>query len=220
MKSSNRKLGLLEEMRTVSCGNISDAMDFLGLPNGVVRGGPKMLSATMSTLAGYAFTVTQMPKHQTATKGATKHRDVFNRLAQPGDVVVIDTGEYNGAASCGLLLALRAKMRGIAGIIINGCCRDAKEIVEQGIPFFCSGSVPRKSILLETVDLNRPVVIGGVQIRRGDLIIGDVDGLIIVPIQHAEEILKQAKRIHMVEEKMEALILSGEDFDGLRERCQ
>ena len=129
---------------------ISDAMDQLDIPSGVIVGCIKILDIRMERMAGYACTVQQMPKRQ-VSPGKTRQLEVYDYIAQPNDVVLIDAGGSLNSATTGALQALRASVRGLSGIVLNGCCRDTDEIVEIGLPFFCLGSVPRKSVPLETV---------------------------------------------------------------------
>ena len=113
--------------------------------------------------------------------------------------------------------ALRAKIRGINGFVINGCYRDLMEIIEMKFPVFCTGGVPIKSVpLLETVGVNVPIVIGGVQIHPGDLIVGDDTGIVVVPANKIEEVLKAAQKIQKVEKRMIECIKEGIDYAECR----
>ena len=210
---------ILEEYRKIPTGTISDALDALKIPSGVIVGGPRALNAHVGRMAGYAYTMQQMPKRQ-LHPGKVRQIEVYNHLAQSGNVVVIDAGGRLDAATTGGLQVIRAKVRGLSGIVLNGCCRDADEIVEQDFPFFCCGTSPRKSVPLETVGVNVPITISNIQICPGDLIVGDATGLVVVPAEECENVLKKAQYIQKVEQHMEECLLSGGDYMGLRDRIQ
>ena len=110
----------------------------------------------------------------------------------------------------GALLALRAKSRGVSGELTNGCLRDADEIAELGFPVYCAGTFPVKSARdIETIGVNVPVMLGGVQIIPGDLILMDRTGAVAIPADRIDEVLKEAERINAREAKMEELIRQG-----------
>ena len=213
-----KSLNLIETLREIPTGNLSDAMAKLGLPSGVLVNGPKPVDIHQPRMAGYAYTVQQMPRHQTAEgKGLCKHLDVINSLSSAGDVLVIDVGGRLDVCTGGGMLALRAKMRGIRGFLVNGCYRDIGDVVNAQFPLFCVGSTPTKSSpLLETVGINVTICIGGVQIRPGDVIVGDDTGVIVIPAAHAQRVAEVASRIRSVETYMEQLILAGRDYKECR----
>ena len=218
--SKNKKL--LEAYRNIPTGNISDAMYKLGMPSGVIIDGPKPLAIEQPRMVGYACTVQQMPRHQSAQEEKlAKHLDVMNGIAHPGDVVVIDVGGRKDVCTGGSMIALRAQFRGISGLVVNGCYRDIAEIIPTKFPIFCTGVIPIKSIpLLETVGINVPVVIGGVQIKPGDLIVGDDTGIVVIPANKAEEVLEVAQKIQKVEEKIVKHIKEGVDYKECRKLAE
>lgn len=217
-----KNLDILSLFRELPTGNIVDAMAKLKLPRGVIIGGPKAIAIQQPRMAGYACTVQQMPRHQTS-EGAnlSKHLQVINSISQPGDVLVVDVGGRNDVCSGGGMLALRAQKRGLAGFVINGCYRDINDVYRSGFPLFCTGATPIKSSpLLETVGINVPVVVGGVQIRPGDLIVGDETGIVVIPTEEIDRVLKTATRIKNVEEYMTGLILEGHDYVEARKEAE
>lgn len=205
------KLKLLEAFRLLPTGNIADAMASLGLPCGVMVSPPPAIDRQQARMAGYAYTLVQMPRHQAETeKSLVRHPEVIDSLAQPGDVVVMDVGGRLDVCSGGAMFALRAKMRGLAGFLVEGCMRDLNEIVATGLPVFCRGGCPTKSApSLQTVAVDVPVRICGVQVRPGDVIVGDETGVVVFPAASAEEILAEAQRIQRTEERIEKYIREG-----------
>ena len=213
-----KDLRLLEAFQALPTGNISDAMAKLKLPSGCLVNGPRSIDINQPRMAGYACTVLQMPRHQTAEGAALcRHLDVINSIAEAGDVLVIDVGGRMDVCTGGGMLALRGKVRGLRGFLVNGCYRDIQDVTRFRFPLFCLGAVPIKSApLLETVGINVTVSMGGIQIRPGDIIVGDDTGVIVIPAQHAYQILKVASRIRQVEQRMEELILEGRDYKECR----
>jgi regulator of RNase E activity RraA len=212
---------IIEAFRAVPTGNISDAMDALGMARGVIHG-LKPLSLTQPRTAGFAFTVKQMPRHHEAVgEKLAKHAQVIDELSSAGDVLVIDVGGRLDICSGGALLALRAKLRGLAGWIVNGCVRDVQEIIELGFPVHCCGTSPIKSSpALETVGLNVAVEIAGVQIKSGDLIVADDTGMVVVPASKASAVLEKALQIQKTEVKVAEFLRAGLNFRDARKRSE
>lgn len=213
-----KDLKLLEAFRALPTGNISDAMAKLKLPSGCLVDGPRPIDINQPRMAGYACTVLQMPRHQTA-EGASlsRHLDMINSIAEEGDVLVVDVGGRMDVCTGGGMLALRGKVRGLCGFLVNGCYRDIQDVARIRFPLFCLGAVPTKSSpLLETMGVNVTVVMGGVQIRPGDIIVGDDTGVIVIPVQYAYQVLRVASRVRQVEQRMEELILEGRDYKECR----
>ena len=125
-------------------------------------------------------------------------------------MLVIDMAGIQNVSTGGALLALRAKTRGVSGELTNGCLRDADEVAELGFPAYCAGTCPVKSARdIETVGVNIPVMIGGVQILPQDLILKDSTGAVVVPGGRIQEVLAEAAKINAREAKMEDLIRQG-----------
>lgn len=201
----------------VSTGNIADAMDHLKIRNGVVTGlFPNGRNQKRSV--GFALTIQQMPKKTSVwEKGMVKQRLVINTMTKPYDMLVIDACGRMDVCSGGSLLALRAKMRGVRGFVVNGCLRDLGDIEKMGFPVYIKGGSPAASgRILETVGINCPVAIGGVQICPEDLIVCDETGCIVVPKENIESVLKTARIIRKQEEKAEVLLMQGLEFEEAR----
>lgn len=118
---------------------------------------------------------------------------------------MIDVGGYTDVCTWGYAHSMRAAIRGIAGVLINGSVRDSAEIRESGFPLFCRGRSPVKSTgNLMTTSIGEPLSIGGAVIRKGDLIFGDLDGIVCVPAEHEDAVLKRAMEIHSAESARDA----------------
>ncbi|MEJ8850028.1 4-carboxy-4-hydroxy-2-oxoadipate aldolase/oxaloacetate decarboxylase [Variovorax rhizosphaerae] len=101
--------------------------------------------------------------------------------AKPGDVLVVDAKAFMEAGPWGDVLTIQAQKVGIAGLVINGCVRDANLIIELGFPVFCRGLSIKGTGKNQPGSINVPVTIGGVLIHPGDIIVGDRDGVAVVP---------------------------------------
>jgi regulator of RNase E activity RraA len=140
---------------------------------------------------------------------AMRHREVSERLAQKGDVVVIDAGGRTDVATWGEFHCYRALRNDVAGAVIFGSARDAPYIRTSGFPVFCKGVSPVKSRWdLKTAAINEPVLVGGIEVCPGDIVFADETGVIIVPLALKEKVLARALEIAREEdsqrEKMRA----------------
>jgi len=114
-------------------------------------------------------------------------------VAHPGDVLVIDGRGYVDTSIWGGVQALAAKRRGIAAVIVDGAIRDVAEMRRSRFPVFCKGVVPTGPHKGWGDSVNVPIQCGGVPVNPGDLIIGDDDGVVVVPREEAVEVLRLAK---------------------------
>ncbi|MEX2643475.1 MAG: hypothetical protein WD270_08485 [Acetobacterales bacterium] len=196
----------LEPFRKLASGNISDAMEMMGFRRSVILG-LTMVAKPNAVMVGRALTVRQLPKHVTAKadEGLVRHAEVSTSIAKKGQVVVIDCGGDVASASWGEIHSVKCVLRGVAGAVIDGATRDAQLIRETGFPMFCAAFTPVKSRWdLETAAIGEPVGIRGVQVRPDDIVFGDESGVIVVPKEHAAEILAKATEICEAEEKIVA----------------
>ncbi len=194
----------MRDYKTLASGNISDAMELLGLRRSVIHGFT-FIAPPGTILVGPAITVHQIPKHASASKSAklTRHQELSNQLAKPWEVIVIDVGGIRDLCSWGEIHSAKCQARGVGGLVINGCVRDVDAIRKIGFPVFCIGFSPVKSLWdLQTLSINEPVVIGGVQVKPGDILFGDETGIMVIPPEREEEILRIAKEIRDEEEKI------------------
>ncbi|MFV0384968.1 4-carboxy-4-hydroxy-2-oxoadipate aldolase/oxaloacetate decarboxylase [Paracoccus sp. (in: a-proteobacteria)] len=136
-------------------------------------------------LCGPAFTVESAPRDNIMLQLAIHY-------AQSGDVIVVSAGEYEEAGSFGDVLGNACVARGIAGVVTDTGVRDTAELIRLGLPVF-SLSVCIKGTVKETLGrTNRPVIVGGQEIRPGDVICGDADGLVVVRRKDAAEVARKS----------------------------
>jgi 4-hydroxy-4-methyl-2-oxoglutarate aldolase len=167
---------------------VSDALDRLGVPGGAL--GIQPLSPGQR-MAGPAFTVRYVPVG--ASKG-TVGDYLDDCLA--GQVVVLDNGGRLDCTVWGDILTTVAHERGLAGTAINGVCRDVHRPSELGYPVYSCGRFMRTGKdRVEVAEVGSVVRLGDVQVRPGDLIVGDDDGVLVVPWDRATEAAAIAQQI-------------------------
>jgi 4-hydroxy-4-methyl-2-oxoglutarate aldolase len=163
--------------------------------------------ASIPGACGVAVTVSYVPINRRASPanlGEFKkfedswYRDLspepFVGLLRAGSVVVIDGHEDGDTGTIGSNNIMRWKTRGAVGVVTSGGARDTDEIIKEKIPLYFRG--PGRGIRLgrnEVESVNRPVTLGGVLVRPGDVVLGDGDGVVVVPREHAEAVARAAR---------------------------
>ncbi|MFF3573943.1 RraA family protein [Nocardia jiangxiensis] len=187
---------------------LSDALDILKLP-GVVTG-PAALWAG-ARLAGPAVTV----KLAAGVFDAEQRRVHLGARAiersEPGSVIVVDNAGRTEMGGWGGLLSLAAHRAGVAGVVLDGACRDVDEARELGFPVFARCGVPRtarRRVYEEST--GEPVCIGGVTVAAGDFVVADGSGVVVLPRARVEEIIGEAERLAEREREMVARLTIGE----------
>ena len=114
---------------------------------------------------------------------------------RPGDVLLIDWGGETQAACWGEMTSLAARMKGCLGVIVDGAVTDVVEIEDQGLPTFARATAALVGRRLDTGDggVNVPIQCGGVNVNPGDLVVGDDNGIVVIPVQRAAEIGARAR---------------------------
>jgi 4-hydroxy-4-methyl-2-oxoglutarate aldolase len=131
-------------------------------------------------------------------------------FAQPGDVIVISTTNDKTAATVGDLWAFWARRIGVTAIVCDGLVRDVPGLLKAGIPVFARGVRPNSSFKNGPGEVNLGVSCGGVIIHPGDIIVGDQDGVVAVPLSRADEVASRLKEVQRKEADAEARVKRGE----------
>jgi 4-hydroxy-4-methyl-2-oxoglutarate aldolase len=184
---------------------VSDALDRLGL-SGAVNGLHPMWPCPRTV--GRVITVKL--KRAGGERPARHLGTAAVDAATPGDVIVVDHGGRLEAAGWGGILSLAAKIKGVAGVIVDGACRDVDESRDVGLPIFARAGTPvtaRGRIVEES--FNEPIRIGHVAVSPGDLVIADWSGVVFVSRARAEEIVKTAEEIAAREAQMAEAVGAG-----------
>lgn len=130
--------------------------------------------------------------------------------ARPGDVIVLSVGGEQEIAHCGDIIALAAKERGVAGIVLDGAVRDRAEIASLGLPIFHLGTSPRGPAKAGPGAIGVPVRLAGARVEPGDLVCADADGVAIVRSASADEVLAAARALEAREQEIVAALRRGE----------
>ena len=130
------------------------------------------------------------------------HQAIY--AAHEGDVLVLDCHGYTEAGHFGDIMALACQVRGIAGVILDGSCRDSQDIKAMGFPMFVKAFNPSGTVKKSLGEVNVPVICGGVKVNPGDIVAGDCDGVVIIPREDEDEVFRKAlvkfeKEQHIVE---------------------
>jgi len=163
--------------------NIGDAMDRLGALDSRIQA-----AWPGAKLAGPAFTVWTRAGDNAAIHAAL-------RLAEPGDVIVVNGQGDESRALLGELIGGSAAAAGIAGFVLDGAVRDAADLAELGMPVFARASTPAGPYKNGPGRLGVPIAVGGVAINLGDIVVGDSDGVVVVPRADAEAVATAAEAV-------------------------
>lgn len=141
-------------------------------------------------------------------------------LAQSGDVLIIAARGGMNSAVWGHVMTHAAKQIGLAGVVIDGCIRDKTENTEDSLPIYCRGVAPGGPHKGWQGNINVAVACAGIVIQAGDIVVGDDDGVVVVPLAKADEVLKEARERIQKEDEWYRRISAGEstaDILGLPE---
>ena len=165
-----------------------------------------------SRVAGPARTALCMPGDNTMVHALVAH-------ARPGDVLVLTTAEPAPVAFVGDLLATQAQAQGVAGILVDGAVRDLDELAELGLPIWTRFVRAQGATKGDVGKLDVPVVVGGAEIRPGDIVVMDCDGAVVVPADRVDEMLPAARERAERETAVRQRYRDGDlsyDLQGLR----
>lgn len=201
----------------LSTTNVSDAMDALGIRGATY--GIRPMWYTMDRVLGPAVTLKMTAAGETKGKYHLGVKAID--AARSGDVIVVDNGGRIDTSCWGGVLATGAKLKGISGVVIDGACRDLDECVEVGFSVYARGTVvatARGRVQEEAT--NVMVQFGGVQVRPGDIIMGDKSGVVVVPAERVDEVLEKAESLFQKEEAMVAMIREGKTMTEMDDAFQ
>ncbi len=200
--------GLIARLAALDTCTCSDAMDKLGLSGGVAQGLRQL--TVPRRIAGRVQTV-QFGAVPDGPPASRHSGTAAVEAAQPGDVIVVAAHSRLDAAGWGGLLSLAATTRGVSGVVVDGACRDVDEALALGLPVYALGATPLTARGRHTeVAWNVPVRVAGVPVEPGDLVIADGSGVVFLPAQHAERIVRAAEELAAREQALSVRIQNGE----------
>ena len=208
------------KLKTVSTATVSTALFKRGFRIQCIQD-VHPLSANQPTMVGEAFTLRYMPAREDLNK-----LDVFRDRAHPqrkaiedcppGAVLVMDSRKDARAASAGAILVTRLMKRGVAGVVTDGGFRDSGEIAKLGFPaYHHRPSAPTNLTLHQAIDVNVPIGCGDAPVFPGDVILGDADGVIVIPAHLAEEIADETFEMTAFEDFVASEVHKGRSIFGL-----
>lgn len=211
---------ILDALRGVSTATLSTALFKRGLRNQMIQG-VVPLGSIVGTMVGLAYTLRYIPAREDLnTISVFQDPEHPQRKAietcPTGGVLVMDSRNDPRAASAGGILVRRLMMRGVAGVVTDGGFRDSAEIAGMEIATFHQRpSAPTNLTLHHAIDLNVPIGCGGAPVFPGDVVVGDADGVIIIPSDIAAEVADEAVNMTVYEDFVVAMVSEGRSIVGL-----
>lgn len=190
---------LVAAFRGLASSNVADAMGRFGFMD------PGIQPRSGLSLCGLAVTVNARPGDNLMV-----HKTL--QVAEPGDIVVVSTNGNTSSAVFGELMCRTAIARGLGGIVVDGAIRDAEGMAALGFSAFSRTVTPGGCDKDGPGEINVPVSCGGVAVHPGDVIVGDRDGIAVVPRADAAEVLELVRALVENEERRVAEIQSGKVF--------
>ena len=173
---------LVEAFKKIPAANVADCMNRLSAMSSEIR---LMTNPTDACMCGVALTVKCR-----AGDNLLLHKAL--NMCQPGDVIVVANEGDRERALIGEIMMSYCKYKGIAGIVLDGPIRDVETIKKIGMPTYATGSTPGGPFKEGPGEINIPIAVGGVQVCPGDIILGDADGVIVIPKNDAAALLPLA----------------------------
>ena len=209
-----------DKLKTVSTATLCTALFKRGFRNQMIQG-VQPLDPDKPNMVGEAFTLRYMPAREDLNPiSVFQDRSHPQRKAieecPPGAVFVIDSRKDARAASAGGILATRLQVRGVAGLVTDGGFRDAAEIAKLDMPsFHVRPSAPTNLTVHQAIDINVPIGCGDAPVFPGDVIVGDSDGVVVIPAHLADEIATEAVEMTVFEDFVTEKVREGRSILGL-----
>jgi regulator of RNase E activity RraA len=209
-----------DKLKTVSTATLCTALFKRGLRNQFIQD-VRPLSPEARPMVGEAFTLRYIPAREDLNPlSIFQDRSHPQRKAveecPPGAVFVIDSRKDPRAASAGSILVTRLMKRGVAGVVTDGGFRDSPEIAQLDIPaYHCRPSAPTNLTHHQALDINVPIGCGDAPVWPGDVVVGDSDGVVVIPAHLADEIAAEAVDMTAFEDFVTEEVMKGRSILGL-----
>lgn len=210
----------LKLLKDVSTATLTTQLFKRGFRNVFMQGVLPLGDSKSGKLVGPAFTLRNIPAREDldcidvfADPEYPQRKAI--EMIPPGHVLVQDCRGEKGAASCGSILVTRLKFRAAAGMVSDGPVRDSGVISVMGFPVFCAGSsAPLNLVKHHAVDINIPIGCGGVAVFPGDIIVGDVEGIVVIPRHLLDEVADDAHQQERLEDFVIMRVQQGSPLRG------
>ena len=209
-----------QNLMKVSVATLCTALFKRGLRNQFIQD-VHPLNATLPTMVGEAFTLRSIPAREDINSisvflDRTHPQRVAVEQCPPGGVLVIDSRKDPRAASAGGILVARLMARGVAGVVTDGGFRDSPEIAKYAMPaYHTRPSAPTNLTLHQALDINVPIGCGDVAVFPGDVVVGDAEGVIVIPAHLADEVATEAVEMTAFEDFVTEKVHEGRSILGL-----
>jgi regulator of RNase E activity RraA len=209
-----------EMLKTVSAATLCTALFRRGLRNQFIQD-VRPLNPAAGPMVGEAFTLRYIPAREDLNPlGVFQDQAHPQRRAveecPPGAVLVIDSRKDPRAASAGSILVSRLMKRGVAGIVTDGGFRDSPDIAQLAIPAYHNRpSAPTNLTLHQALDIDVPIGCGDVAVWPGDVVVGDAEGVVVIPAHLADEIAAEAVEMTAFEDFVTEEVMKGRSILGL-----
>jgi regulator of RNase E activity RraA len=209
-----------EKLKIVSTATLCTALYKRGLRNQFIQD-VRPLNPNLENMVGEAFTLRYIPAREDLNPiSVFQDRAHPQRKAveecPPGAVMVIDSRKDARAASAGGILVSRLMKRGVAGVVTDGGFRDSPEIARLSIPAYHNRpSAPTNLTHHQALDINVPIGCGDVPVWPGDIVVGDSEGVVVIPAHLADEIAVEAVEMTAFEDFVQEEVLKGRSILGL-----
>jgi regulator of RNase E activity RraA len=209
-----------DKLKTVSTATLCTALYKRGLRSQFIQD-VHPLNPSAGPMVGEAFTLRYIPAREDLNPlSVFQDRSHPQRKAveecPPGAVFVIDSRKDPRAASAGSILVARLMRRGVAGVVTDGGFRDSPEIAELGIPAYHNRpSAPTNLTVHHALDINVPIGCGDAPVWPGDVVVGDGDGVVVIPAHLADEVAAEAVEMTAFEDFVTEEVLKGRSILGL-----
>ena len=189
---------LVSRLDGAMTGHLIDAMDGAGAMAAAI----KPIDPARASFVGVALPCETGPGDNLAVMAALA-------LAQPGDVIVAAADGFAGSAIMGDNVAWMARNAGVAALVTDGAVRDAAGIREIGLPLFAAAVTPNSCARSGPGRIGLPVVCGGVAIAAGDVLVGDADGVVVVPSALLADVVARLDAVRAAERSLQARLAGG-----------
>lgn len=190
---------------------MADINEFYGIPTGNICDSNNRLGAMDPSIQALDRNMVMVGRAVTVAcaggDNLTIHKAVLE--AKPGDVLVVNCGGFRNAGIFGELLATCCRARGIVGIVIDGACRDKNDLIEMNFPTFVKNTCPNGTTKETCGAINVAMPCGGIMVKPGDIIIGDCDGVVVIPQEKEEEVLEKSKAKKAFEDSVKDKLAAG-----------
>jgi regulator of RNase E activity RraA len=210
----------LANLQAASTATLTTQLFRRGIRNAFIQG-VQPLGPSRNKLIGPAFTLRYIPAREDIDAfGAKPDPNDLQREAleavPPGHVLVMDCRGETRAASAGDIYVARLAVKGVAGVVSDGAVRDSEQIRRMSFSVFCAGpSAPTNRIVHHAADYGLPIGCGGVAVYPGDIVVGDSDGVAVIPRRLVDEVAADAAEQELLESYILRRVTMGASLPGL-----